>query len=100
VWVTDDNVRRRDDGRAAPGGVAWSKYRGAGQVAVSERSPAIVDGRAETTATFAEPGQYVLRVLAWDASGGQGATMAGGFQCCWTNGYVEVTVAPSNQESF
>ncbi len=45
-----------------------------------------------TTATFSEPGEYVLRVLAWDDSGSQAAVMAGGFFCCWTNGYVTVQV--------
>jgi hypothetical protein len=34
----------------------------------------------------------VLRVLAWDDSGGQSAIMAGGFFCCWTNAYVSVQV--------
>ena len=47
---------------------------------------------AVTTATFSEPGEYVLRVLAWDDSGNQAAVMAGGFFCCWTNGYVTVQV--------
>ena len=49
-------------------------------------------GRAVTTATFDAPGDYVLRVLAWDDSGPQGPTMAVGFQCCWTNAYVDVRV--------
>jgi len=55
----------------------------------------VKDGKATTTATFSEAGDYVLRVLAWDASGAQGPTMAGGFQCCWTNGYVRVDVKPA-----
>jgi len=46
--------------------------------------------RAETTATFSEPGLYTLRVVGNDASGDGG----GGFQCCWTNPLVKVTVAP------
>jgi hypothetical protein len=45
-----------------------------------------------TTATFTEPGEYVLKVVAWDDSGGPGTVLADGFQCCWTNGYVKVTV--------
>ena len=40
------------------------------------------------TATFAAPGEYLLRVQANDESGEGG----GGFQCCWTNTYVKVTV--------
>ena len=41
-------------------------------------------------ATFAEPGDYTVRVQANDQSGEGG----GGFQCCWTNAYVKVTVRP------
>lgn len=96
VWVTDDGVRKREGGEARPGpaaSVAWSKYRGPGAVTFSERSPKVdADGRATTTATFGAAGEYVLRVLATDASGSQSAVMAGGFQCCWTNGYVKVNV--------
>ena len=40
------------------------------------------------TATFSAPGEYLLRVQANDESGEGG----GGFQCCWTNTYVKVTV--------
>jgi hypothetical protein len=42
------------------------------------------------TATFDTPGEYTLRVQANDESGEGGA----GFQCCWTNTYVKVTVRP------
>ena len=45
------------------------------------------DGR-RATATFSAPGEYLLRVQANDESGEGG----GGFQCCWTNTYVKVTV--------
>ena len=40
------------------------------------------------TATFSAAGDYMLRVQANDESGEGG----GGFQCCWTNTYVKVTV--------
>ena len=70
----------------------WSKYRGAGTVNFDDTAPAIEAGKAVTTATFSAPGEYVLRVLAWDDSGGQSAIMAGGFFCCWTNGFVTVQV--------
>ena len=93
VWATDDGVRKsRAAARPARFGVVWSKYRGAGTVTFGDAAPAIEDGKAVTTATFSEPGEYVLRVLAWDDSGGQSAIMAGGFFCCWTNGYVTVQV--------
>jgi len=47
------------------------------------------DGRATTSATFSEPGDYVLRVRANDASG---LATAGHAQCCWSNGFVKVIV--------
>ena len=94
VWATDDGVRKsRATGRPARFGVVWSKYRGAGPVTFDNAAPAIDESnRAVTTATFGEPGEYVLRVLAWDDSGGQSDIMAGGFFCCWTNGYVTIQV--------
>lgn len=98
VWAMDDNVRKREnEGRPGPAlGLVWSKYRGPGRVTFGDSAPEIDDtGKAATTATFSEPGAYTLRVLAWDASGAQGPVMAVGFQCCWTNGYVNVTVTPA-----
>lgn len=95
VWASDDDVRKREnEGRSGPAlGVVWSKYRGPGRVTFGENAPKMeVGGKATTTARFEAPGEYTLRVLAWDASGSQAAIMAGGFQCCWTNGYVHVTV--------
>jgi hypothetical protein len=73
-------------------GVVWSKYRGPGLVKFRSTTPPIQGGKATTTAAFTEPGEYVLKVLAWDDSGGPAAVLADGFQCCWTNGYVKVTV--------
>ena len=94
VWASDDGVRKaRATARPARFGVVWSKYRGPGIVTFEDATPTIdASDRAVTTATFSEPGEYVLRVLAWDDSGGQSAIMAGGFFCCWTNGYVRVRV--------
>jgi hypothetical protein len=51
----------------------------------------VVTGKATTTATFSEPGEYVLHVVANDWSGDGG----GGFQCCWTNAQVKVSVKPA-----
>jgi hypothetical protein len=93
VTATDDGVMKRPTANPPVLGLAWSKYRGPGEVTFVERSPTLGDGgRGTTTVTFAAPGDYVLRLLASDDSGGQGAIMAGGFQCCWTNAYVEVRV--------
>jgi hypothetical protein len=47
-------------------------------------------GKATTTATFTEPGEYVLHVVANDYSGEGGL----GFQCCWTTAQVKVLVNP------
>ena len=49
---------------------------------------AAFSGKAATTATFSQPGEYVLRVVANDWSGDGGR----GFQCCWTNAQVKVQV--------
>jgi len=92
-----------DDGRAAPsiasGGRAnvpvtltWFKHQGPGDVTFIPATPRPDStGRAETIATFSLPGTYILRVRANDASG---VANAGHAQCCWTNGFVKVTVTP------
>lgn len=93
VTATDDGVMKRPTGQPPMLGLAWSKYRGPGEVTFAEPSPEVGgDDRATTTVSFAAPGDYILRLLAWDDSGGPGAIMALGFQCCWTNAYVDVRV--------
>lgn len=94
VWAADDGVRKaRAAERPSRFGLVWSKYRGPGAVTFDPVEPEVdAAGKAVTTATFDTPGRYVLRVLAWDDSGRQAAIMAGGFFCCWTNGYVTVDV--------
>jgi hypothetical protein len=52
--------------------------------------PSVENGSATTTARFSEPGDYVLHVQVNDYSGDGGS----GFQCCWTNGEVKVSVKP------
>jgi hypothetical protein len=72
-----------------PLAVSLSKFRGPGTITFSEARPKLEkDGRFSTTATFSAPGDYVVRVQANDRSGEGG----GGFQCCWTNAHVKVTV--------
>ena len=91
VWATDDAVvdasRRTPE---APVTVSWSMFRGPGAVTFANLKPPVdkADGKATTTATFSEAGEYVIRVQANDVSGDGG----GGFQCCWTNAHVRVTV--------
>jgi len=68
---------------------SWHKHRGPGAVTFSELRPKIgTDGKSTTTATFSAAGDYTLRAQANDNSGEGG----GGFQCCWTNAYVKVTI--------
>jgi hypothetical protein len=72
--------------------LVWSKYRGPGEVTIAQVRPTIEkDGATATTATFSQPGDYVLRAQVNDRSGDGG----GGFQCCWTNAHVKVTITGS-----
>lgn len=96
------SVWAQDDGRAPPTTTArgetpvtltWFKHQGPGTVAFSPATARVPNAgaRSSTTATFAAPGEYILRVRATDASGVAGA---GHEQCCWTNGFIKVTVIP------
>lgn len=100
IWITDDSVREKEPitiatkGKPRPAmNVIWYKHSGPGPVVFSTpRSPlAELDGTATTSATFKQPGEYVVRVRADNF--GRLDTSAGN-QCCWTNGYVKVTVTP------
>ena len=57
---------------------------------LSPTTAKIVDGRAVATASFSEPGEYILQAVVDDGSG----ELAGnfGYHCCWTNTQVKVTV--------
>jgi hypothetical protein len=82
--------------------VGWSKFRGPGEVKFGSEKPkvekiafkappgATFTGKAATTATFSQPGDYILEIVANDLTGAGG----GGFQCCWTTAQVKVTVKP------
>jgi hypothetical protein len=75
-----------------PVSVSLSKFRGPGTVTFAEVRPRVEkDGKFSATATFSAPGEYIVRVQANDRSGEGG----GGFQCCWTNAHVKVTIAGS-----
>src|SRR5579862_7919040 len=102
VWVSDD--------AKVPAGfeayvkmipavsVTWTKFRGPGEVKFTVekpkvekaefKAPAAYAGSASTTATFSEPGEYLLEIVANDISGVGGQ----GFQCCWTTAQVKVSV--------
>ena len=98
VWIHDDSVReeeplavRRRRRDAAALNVTWFKHAGPGSVVFSPHTEPIAEteGMATTTATFEQPGEYVIRVRA-DSFGR--VDSSAGNQCCWTNGYVKVTV--------
>jgi hypothetical protein len=102
AWVADDakKVPGAAPSRQPPVTVTWTKFRGPGTVTFSPaRSGAekaefppppntAFTGKMTTTATFSDPGDYVLRVAGTDWSGEGG----GGFQCCWTSAQVKVSV--------
>ena len=95
AWVTDDGKFTSSSGSRPknlgdPVRLHWSKYRGPGTVTFAKDRPAVANGSATTTARFSEPGDYVLHLVVNDYSGDGG----GGFQCCWTNGEVKVSVKP------
>lgn len=98
VWATDDGVIvdpfRPERAIDPPVKLFWSKYRGPGEVTFANAEPEVSkeNGHAKTSATFSEPGDYVIRLQANDNSGNGG----GGSQCCWTNAHVEVKIAPPN----
>ncbi|MDE2754096.1 MAG: hypothetical protein OXI83_16115 [Gemmatimonadota bacterium] len=95
VWAWDDGRSRGSVVRAGRTGVpvtlTWFKHLGPGDVTFDENTATvpIEGGKATTLATFAEPGDYVIRVRAND---GSGVSTAGHSQCCWTNGFVRVRV--------
>ena len=87
VWVSDDGLGSVFGDQRLP--LTWIKYRGAGPVTIADAEPLVENGKAGTTATFHEPGEYTLYLRASDGSNPPGSPP---FQCCWTNGYVHVTV--------
>jgi hypothetical protein len=105
LWVADDAsvIPGATRPKTPAVTITWSKFRGPGSVTFASDKPAVettdfqappntaFQGKADATATFTEPGEYVLRALAndWSGEGGRG------FQCCWSNAQVKVTVKPA-----
>ena len=83
--VTDDKrilPMKRDIGVT----LTWVRHRGVGAVTITDATKSLDgSGTATVTATFAEPGEYVLRVEASD-------TESHDFHCCWSNGFIRATV--------
>ena len=69
----------------------WMHYQGPGDVIFSEDEVQVTltdgEGIGTTSVTFGAPGEYVLNVQSIE-------TLRNSFEyhCCWTNGWVEVTV--------
>jgi hypothetical protein len=108
VWVADDAHLVPGEARPPAPAVTltWSKYRGPAEVKFQDTRPSVRErdfaapsnvpfrGEASTVATFAQPGDYVLRIVAndWTGEGGHG------FQCCWTTAALEVSVQPGGKK--
>lgn len=107
LWADDDgryssggNAPMR--GGAPPVNITISKYRGPGEIKIADARAKFealkggkpgepYSGKASTTVTFSQPGDYMLHVTVNDYSG----TGGGGSGCCWTNAIVKVAVAPA-----
>jgi len=104
LWVEDDGLY--SSGSNAPLSTSprmvelvVNKYRGPGPVTVARDHEKVTTlkggkagepyaGKASTTATFSQPGDYLLHVTVNDLSGpGGGAT-----GCCWTTSFIKVSV--------
>ncbi len=75
--------------------LGWTLHQGPGHVEFSETESrlAIPDGVVTNTATFNEPGSYVVRVQAINDTERRGNPTYGfEFYCCWTNGYIRIDV--------
>jgi hypothetical protein len=105
LWVADDASVAPGQKRpiSTPVSVSLGKYRGPGSVTFVPDHPQVqkaefqappittFTGTVSASAKFSEPGEYILRVVANDWSGVGGA----GFQCCWTNAQIKVSVSPA-----
>ena len=97
IWTKDDSnrteeiqIKERGPARNAIN-INWYKHSGPGAVTFDPPKSSLkeLDGTATSAITFAQPGTYMLRVRADNF--GRVDTSAGN-QCCWTNGYIRVTV--------
>ncbi len=87
------SVEAVDDGKTrAPVVLTWFSHQGPGTVVFATPTNRLTPtgGTGTTTATFSRPGDYLLRIRANDSA----VTSAGHAQCCWTNGFIKVTVTP------
>src|SRR5207247_4270351 len=59
-------------------------------VQFGEPQAKLVNGTAATSASFTEPGDYILQAVVDDGSGESAGNF--GYHCCWTNTQVKVSV--------
>ena len=106
VWTEDDakfasGTMALPKNLPPPVRVYWSLFRGPAAVMFDKENPTTeilagggvnvpFRGKSTATATFSQPGEYVLHVTANDYSGEGGS----GEVCCWTTSLVKVTVTP------
>ena len=114
AWVADDAKSTLSDGGGGGGGggrgrakhepvtVRWTMFRGPAAVTFDNAAPiveklplkvtpagTVFTGKVTNTATFSKPGEYELDLQAYDASTQNGN---GGFQCCWSDAKVKVSI--------
>jgi hypothetical protein len=105
VWLADDAKNNMIAHIAKRSVVVahWIMLRGPGEVKFDNDTPPVeraelksppagtpFTGKATTTVTFSEPGEYILNLQVDDSTGGGPA----GRQCCWSNAKVKVSVKP------
>ena len=89
VWA-EDRLEPGAERDPVPPGVTWYTHQGPTSAVFANAAPdPDASGRVETTVTFEVPGRYLLRVRADNFNP---VDSTPGDQCCWTNGYVEVSV--------
>ena len=96
VSATDDGLPKRA-GKPIGMTIIWAKYRGPGKVVFDPAEAKIVDGKAQSKASFSEPGEYILQAVVDDGSGEVAGNF--GYHCCWTNVEVKVTVKGGPHDS-
>jgi hypothetical protein len=86
ILATDDGATK------TPVDLSWFTHQGPSAVTFAKPTSRLTPtgGTGTTTATFATPGTYIVRVRAGDSS----ASTAGHSQCCWSNAFLTVRVTP------
>lgn len=98
VWASDDGkssglvaMFMAGSGMTPPLDLHWFKHQGPGDVEFSEPEVKVpvAGAKVSTEVTFSVAGDYVLRARVTEFSGPE---MSGHSQCCWTNGFIKVSV--------